>query len=351
MKIRKKGSQSKCSVTRKNGFFIRKKKALNKLPSNRFDNLKSYLTALRIEADLQKAKKEKDADNELEENPLGNLGSNSNEFIGQMLNYTTKAISSFEGFTQIDVDLENRRFKIMRPVKMYGVEVMEMSFDDLIKRFIKNWREWTNGEEVLPPNFFDWIKSVCRYKNIFLEKVINNIPAFRKSIPELYIGEIIFGQQPNRKSRKNLLAKNSYKSLYFIPASDVSFLQIQMTIKDLIEVNYLIEFELIRIKEEQQNNFYKAFKQQIEKNSAFGQSIQINLWSKFWDSPNIRPNCRKIMKMIQKNQEMNLQGPLAEQSALFKLHEFEYMYGRLEQLSLKTRKAAAGIIRYQPPEE
>ena len=322
-------------------------KVKSKMPEvqSRYSRLNEYLAALAVE---DKEKKPKKVKKKSDDNPEGFFPLNLGKF--SLADFSAKVFASYEGFTQVVLNLDLRSFKIERPVKMYGVEVVSMTFDQLIARFIKNWREWTNSDQgrVLPANFFDWIKTVCRYKNLYLDKIIENHSVFDKSVPELYIGEVIMGKQSTKRSHKRLLLNHKYSTMHMTIAPDLSLLHARTAIQDLIELNYLIEFEISRVKEDQNANLYRSLKQQIDKIEQLGKSAKYSIWSKYWDSPHLRSNCIEIMDLVESSsQQADIAGLTAERSAMYNLMEFEQFIGRMEQMSLKNRKAAEGIIRFK----
>ena len=308
----------------------------------RYDNLYDYLQALRAEDTIrnQKQLKLKAAQEE-------NQANNITEVIPQR-QFTEfddhNQVKSYEGFTEIHLDFENREFTIKRPVKMYGVEAITMTIDTLVKRFINNWYEWTNGQEVRAQNYFDWIRNVCRRKNIFLEKVIDNEPNFRKSIQELYLGEAIFGKQSIKRSKKALLAQGNYSARLMILAPEVSVAQVKTAIQDLIELNFLVEFEIAKINQEQAAHLYSSFKHQEEKNQQMYKTAKMLVYEKFWQSPYLRGTCDRVMDLINNDDQTKLIGNQFALSALRLLTDFESLYGSLEQIPFKTRRAAENII-------
>ena len=240
--------------------------------------------------------------------------------------------------------MDRREFTIKRPVKMYGVQPITMTIDRLISRFIKNWKDWTNGQEVKAQSFFDWIKNVCRGGNLFLEKVVNNEDVYKKSVPERFLGELIFGKQSYRRSKKHLWAAKSFSTNAMVLAPDVTLQHVRSAVQDLIELNFLIEFDISRVNQEQTTHLYSGLRNQQEKNNKLFRNAKILAYNKFWDDPSTRQTCQRVMTLISSEAQVKIESSLYALSAVRLLKEYESSFGCLEHISFKTRRFGENIL-------
>jgi hypothetical protein len=298
-------------------------------PPCRYDKFKGFLTNLKADMDETSASRAKSTGLNL------SLG-------GERREPADGSRSKWEGFTHVWLDESAKSFRVLKPVKMLGLDQCEMTVEELVRRFTKNWREWNGVGEAQNKSHSEWLKRVCRNKNIFLVKMVFEDPSLKRALNENLLGELIYGKQLT-SNRPGLAAdhrKAPAKPLAeFVPAADHTSAVIKGAIEDLLELNSLVEYDMVRSKEENYKNNFRGLKAQLHKNESLHAGIQETVNERYWNDPLQRPGCSRLLNMIDKQVSMN-PFQVRAHTPLSDLLEFEEKFGKLHSITWKMRSAA-----------